>query len=337
MGVEVPLALGRRSGALAIELPKVPVTVFQQGRVSTAAFETLWMIARLPREILRQRPDVLFCAGNTYTVVAVAMRLLLGRRCPPIVLKVSNDLERRDLPALARWGYRLWLRLQAPAFVAAVAMAEPARAEIERHLPGVPVTVIKNASLTEATAASYAQARDCKIRQGNGRNYLAVGRLVPQKNFGLLIRAFALIAAEDDLLTIIGEGPERQRLERLVAAHGLSRQIFMPGHLQPLDDYYAHADAFVLSSNYEGLGVVVVEALAASAPIVATDCSVNMRALIGDAGIVVPTRDAPALAAAMERAAAMRPDVADMRARASMFTVERAAPRWLALFRQITP
>ena len=95
------------------------------------------------------------------------------------------------------------------------------------------------------------------------------------------------------------------------------------------------ADAFVLSSNYEGLGVVVIEALAAGLPVVATDCSVNMTAVVGDAGIVVPIRDAPALAAAMARAVRLRPDLAAMRSRAAAFTVERAVPQWLALFARI--
>lgn len=335
LGAEAPLALGRIDGALAAELPDGPTTVFQTGRLSTAAFETLWMIARLPREILRQRPDVLFCAGNTYTIVAVAMRVLLGRRCPPIVLKVSNDLERRDLPALARWGYHWWLRVQRRAFAAAVAMAEPARAEIERYLPGVPVTVIENASLTEASALGLARARDAARRDGPGRRFLAVGRLVAQKNLALLIEAFARIARADDRLTIVGEGPERRRLERLVGQRGLAGHVALPGHVQPIDDLHAAADAFVLPSNYEGLGVVVVEALAAGVPIVTTDCSVNMRALVGNAGIVVPIRDASALAAAMERAVTLRPDAAAMRARAASFTVERAAPRWLALFDRV--
>lgn len=344
LGVDARLALGRRDGALAAELPDVPTTcfetgVFQTGRLSTARLETLWMIARLPREILRQRPDVLFCAGNTYTIVAVAMRLLLGRRCPPIVLKVSNDLERRDLPAPARWGYHAWLRMQARAFVAAVAMAEPARAEIERYLPGVPVTVIENASLTEATATGYAHARDAAarvaVRRPEGRRFLAVGRLVAQKNFSLLIEAFASIAGPDDTLTIVGEGPQRERLAAKVLASGVGSRVALPGHVQPLDAYYAAADAFVLSSDYEGLGVVVVEALAAGVPVVATDCSVNMAQLVGDAGLVVPIRDGGALAAAMAAAVVLRPDVAAMRARAASFTVERAAPRWLALFGRV--
>jgi hypothetical protein len=64
------------------------------------------------RRIRRHRPDVLFCAGNSYTVVAVTMRLVLGRRCPPILAKISNDLTRADLPAVARPFYRLWLRIQ---------------------------------------------------------------------------------------------------------------------------------------------------------------------------------------------------------------------------------
>lgn len=334
LGADVTLVLGRRDGPLAAELPEVPLTVFQRGTFSTARFETLWMIARLPGEIVRQRPDVLFCAGNTYTIVAVAMRLLLRRRCPPIVLKVSNDLERRDLSATARWFYHLWLRVQARAFVTVVAMAAPARTEIERYMPGVSVHVIENASLTQATAAEYATVRDTTRRSASGLCFLAVGRLVRQKNFILLVDAFAQIARAGDQLTIIGAGPERARIKRRVARHRLCAQIEMPGHIQPLQRYFGAADAFVLSSDYEGLGVVVVEALAAGVPIVATNCSVNMASLVDGAGLLVPIQDAAALAAGMERAVNLRVDVAALRARARKFTVERAAPRWLTLFDQ---
>jgi glycosyltransferase involved in cell wall biosynthesis len=334
LGADVHIVLGRRDGRLVEEAPDLAYTVLQQGSVSTASLETLWMIAKLPGAIRAIKPDVIFCAGNTYSVVAVALRLLLGHRCPPIILKVSNDLQRRDLPAMMRWAYHLWLRIQAPAFTAIVAMAEPARGEIEQimRVSTARISVINNASLRQQDAAQFAAMRDATVREHQGRNYLAVGRLVPQKNFALLLRAFAQIAQPSDQLTLVGEGGARRALENLGRSLGVAQQVSMPGHMNPLHDQFATADAFILSSDYEGLGVVVVEALAAGTPVVATDCCVNMAMLVADAGLLVPIKTVVALAEAMDRITTTPVDVAAMRARAQGFTVEGTAPAWISLF-----
>jgi glycosyltransferase involved in cell wall biosynthesis len=338
LGTDVQIALGRRDGRLADEAPDLPYTVMQRGRFSTASFETLWMIAKLPAVIRALRPDILFCAGNTYSIVAVAMRLILGQACPPIVLKVSNDLQRRDLPAPMRWAYHFWLRVQAPAFDAIVAMAEPARAEVESvmRVSSARVTVINNASLRLVEQSQFADARDATLRDHAGRHFLAVGRLVGQKNFALLLRAFALMRRPDDRLTLIGEGEKRAALERLIRDLDIADSVAMPGHINPLHDAFARVDAFVLSSAYEGLGVVVVEALAAGVPVVATDCCVNMAMLVEGAGLLVPIKDVAALAGAMDLISGVANDQAAMRARARSFAVETAAPEWLALFRGLS-
>ena len=137
---------------------------------------------------------------------------------------------------------------------------------------------------------------------------------------------------DDDKLTIIGEGSRRASLETLARDLGIVTQVDMPGHRNPLHDVFANADAFILSSDYEGLGVVVVEALAAGMPIVATDCCVNMAMLVDGAGVLVPIKNEAALAAAMDEVATLPVDQPSMRARAAQFAVELVAPRWLALF-----
>ncbi len=338
LGADVQIVLGRRDGRLADEAPDLPYMVLQKGGFSTAWFETLWMIAKLPAVIRALRPDILFCAGNTYSIVAVAMRLILGRVCPPIVLKVSNDLQRRDLAAPMRGAYHLWLRVQAPAFDAIVAMAEPAQAEVESVMRVLPsrVTVINNASLDIAELAQFASVRDATPRDHSGRRFLAVGRLVGQKNFALLLRAFVRMRRADDHLTLIGEGEQRAGLERMVRDLGIADSVTMPGHVNPLHDAFGQADAFVLSSDYEGLGVVVVEALAAGVPVVATDCCVNMPMLVKADGLLVPIKDVDMLATAMAQISDVATDPAAMRARARGFAVETVAPEWLALFADLS-
>ncbi len=339
-GLDVKVVLGRREGALGVEAPALDYEVLQRGQRSTAAFETLFMIARLPAVVRRWRPDVIFCAGNTYTIVAVMLRLLLGAACPPIVLKISNDLERRDLPWVARKAFHLWLRVQARAFARIVAMTDAALAEARvRMAPAADrMVMIWNASLTDADFRRFGAARDAAALERarrKGRLYLSIGRLVRQKNQALMIDAFARIARPDDQLVILGEGPYRARLEAQVKRLGLSEQVRMPGHSQALAEALAAADAFLLPSYYEGLGVVVVEALAAGVPVVATHSCVSMPALVGGGGMVAPNGDVEAFARGMEWACHIRPDVATMRERASRFTVEATSGAWLRLLAEV--
>ena len=336
-GIDACIALGRREGVLEPEAPDVPYFVMQKGGFSTARFETLWMILNLPGIIRRVKPDVIFCASNGLAAVAMAMRLILGPSCPPIVLRISNDLVRRDLKGLTLLLHRIGLRLHAPYHRVIVAMAPPVRDEIIEQMGVDPaaVVVINNASMKLADVAAFAKARDAARREGPGRHFLGVGRLAPQKNFALLIDAFSRIARDDDKLTIVGEGAQRAFLTQRAAALGIARQVDLPGHHRGLEQRFAQADAFVLSSDFEGVPAVVVEALAAGMPIVATDCCTAMPSLLDGVGRLVPLGDAAQLAAEMDTICAADVPVAAMRARAAEFTIEATVGQWEALFTRL--
>ena len=334
-GVDARLVLGRTDGAMRKEWPAFEATVFDSKGVPTAAWETLWMIARLPGAIRRIQPDVLFCAGNSYTVVAVAMRLLLGRRCPPIVAKISNDLYRNDLPAPVRAIYRLWLRIQGRVIDRLVGMAPPMRQELQdlMRVPPERVSIIDDPSLDEADIVRLEAAQASRTVHP-GRRFVAVGRLAAQKNFALLLDAFAKLKRPDDRLTIVGEGGQRKTLEARIRQLGLDHRVRLTGHLNPVEGELLAADALVLPSDYEGVPAVVPEALAAGLPVVSTDCSVSMGDLLGHGmfGILVPTGDATALAGAMDRVADHPFDREKARQQARRFTVQIAAQAYLAAF-----
>ncbi|MFM9935135.1 MAG: glycosyltransferase [Novosphingobium sp.] len=338
-GVDSRLVMGRTAGAMRREWPGLQPELLGPEVIPSARWETLWMILHLPRAIRRIRPDVLFCAGNSYTIVAVMMRLLLGRRCPPVAAKISNDLTRADLPALVRPFYRAWLRIQGRMLGRLVGMAPPMRAEIAELMraPQDRIAIIDDPSLDEADiqrlAAARAAARAAGTRAGPGRRFLAIGRLAAQKNFGLLLDAFAAMAGPDDRLAIVGEGGERPALEARIKRLGIAAKVRLPGHVSPLDAELAAVDALVLSSDYEGVPAVVAEALAAGLPVVATRCSVSMDDMLGAGrfGVLVPVGDAAALAGAMADIANLQFDEAAAREQARRFTVEIASDRYLAL------
>ncbi len=332
--IDAVVVMGRADGVMVDQADGIAYHVLSSGRIPTAWWETLWMILTLPRFIRKTRPDILFCAGNSLSIVAAAMKLILGKQCPPVVAKISNDLTRADMLPPVCWVYRRWCRLQGRAIDHFVGMAAPMRAEICAAMGVDPsrVSIIHDPaiSLADIPSADRINARE-------GCHFVGAGRFSSQKNFALLIDAFAQVALPSDRLTIYGEGPDRPALERQIKRLGLARQVALPGFVGALITELQAADVFVLSSDYEGVPAVIVEALAAGLAIVATDCSVSMADMLdgGELGTLVPTRDSRALAAAMASARGSNDKSAERRAKAALFTVERATAAYLDLFRRV--
>jgi glycosyltransferase involved in cell wall biosynthesis len=334
-GHEVTILLGRDRGLCSDQRPDLTYRSFAEP-FSTAGWETLWMTACLVRYLLFERADVIFCPGLTYTAPCVIAKLLLGPSCPTIVVKVSNDLDRPAIGRLLHSLYRAWLWAQGRLLEEFVAIGPPMREPVARALRIEPgrVSVIPDPALSQAEIERLSAPRDTAgaERRGGGRRFLAVGRLAPQKNFTLLLDAFARLATPEDRLVIAGEGPCRAALERRIARLGLSAQVGMPGHVSDVAQLYRSSDALVLSSDYEGVPGVVVEALAAGLPIAATSCCDSMAWLLsaGRYGTLAPCGDASALARAMEQACGHQMPRAELMAFVSAFTLERAAGDYLA-------
>ncbi|BAV65633.1 glycosyltransferase family 4 protein [Sphingobium cloacae] len=136
-----------------------------------------------------------------------------------------------------------------------------------------------------------------------GKRIVAVGRLVPQKGFDLLLDAFARVSERMPgwSLTIWGEGPERAKLEAQRDALGLRKRVALPGVTKEHGGWLREADIFVLSSRFEGWGIVIGEAMAAGIPTIAFDCCWGPGEMIanGVGGLLVPDGDVPALGEAM--------------------------------------
>lgn len=304
-----------------------------------AKTETLWMIRTLPRVVRGVRPDVLFCSGNTYAVVAVMLKVLLGRDCPPILVKVSNDLDRRDQPGWFRFFYRLWLRTQGRYLDHFIGMETPMADEIAQSL-GVSadrITIIPDPALSKPLIERLRAERGAGRGEGAGRRFVCVGRLTAQKNIALMLRAFARGARDDDTLTVIGDGIERAKLEGLARDLGIEGRVRFRGYVPEPASLLPSFDVLLLSSNYEGVPAVILEALAAGLPIVATDCSRSMATLLGHGamGDLVPVGDEQALADAIAR---MRPSSQDQDlslAQARRFTIEDAAEAYLRVMSRL--
>ena len=134
---------------------------------------------------------------------------------------------------------------------------------------------------------NVAQISSVPGREKNGFTVLNVGRLSEQKNQQLLIRAFAalhLINANSELF-ILGEGPKRPELEKMIREENLDDCVHLEGKVEKPEAYYTGADVFALSSVYEGLPLVLLEAMAASLPIVSTDVG-GVKDIVSTNGIL---------------------------------------------------
>ena len=301
-GRRVTLVIGAPEGPLAAELPQgvEVVALGDAGYVSLAR--------ALPGQVTRLRPDAIFCAGSHYTGVAAWTRARLGRRCPPIVGKVSNAVARADHGALAGPLHRAWLRAH-PRFLDRVVAMTPASAAAAAGAMGLAreaVAVIPNPPALPIPGAALPALP-------GGRFLLGVGRLVAQKRWDRAVAALPRLADRTVPLVLLGEGPLRAELARQAAALEVGERLLMPGYAADPLATMAQAAAVVLTSDYEGVPGVLREALSVGAPVVATESSPAVWEIVSDPslGTVVAREDGDALVAALDRwlaADAVRPE-----------------------------
>ncbi|WP_372345348.1 glycosyltransferase family 4 protein [Streptomyces sp. KL116D] len=221
-----------------------------------------------------------------------------------------------------------------PRFDAVAVLTERDRVEYARLLPGTRVVRIPNAvhSLDQVPAH-----HDAKI-------VVAAGRLFPQKGFDLLIPAWAkLVGTHPDWqLRIYGSGEKKAQLRALIEEHHLYNHVLLMGHTDRLDDELAKSSVYVLSSRFEGLPMVMIEAMSHALPVVSFDCPTGPADVLthGVDGLLVPEQDPDALADALGRLMGDR----DLRAQmgtaalltAAAYGPDAVHPRWEALFSSLT-
>lgn len=163
---------------------------------------------------------------------------------------------------------------------------------------------------------------------------VGVGRLNVQKDFSTLIRAFAKVRQYlPAKLMILGEGEERSQLEALIGELGLSEEVALPGFASNPYAFMSKAAVFVLSSAYEGLPTVLIEAMAVGTPVVSTDCPSGPKEILasGKYGSLVPVGDVQALANAIVSALKHPTDIEALQQQAQKFSLETAVDSYLEL------
>jgi glycosyltransferase involved in cell wall biosynthesis len=297
-GLEVDLVLQRAKGPYLDQVSdKIRIVDLRAGRMALAIFPLI-------SDLRRERPPFLLSLMMGANIIAILSkklarvdtRLMISEHLTiSVATQNAGSLRGRYLPLLAKRIY--------PWADGIVAVSEGV-AEDLAHTLGLPrkkIEVIYNPVVTPELLEKAGEPVDHPwFKPGEPPVILGVGRLTEQKDFPTLLRAFALVRKERAArLVILGEGEDRPQLKALVDELGIAEDVDMPGFVDNPYGYMAGAAVFALSSRWEGLPTVLIEAMALGKPVVATDCPSGAREILNDGryGTLVPVGDAKRLAA----------------------------------------
>lgn len=302
----------------------------------------------LANHLRSRRPDIVFVAHGRLPVLTLLARDIVG--LPIRVVIVEHSTLSRWLSVFAdepkkhaRWLYRCALaRRFYPLADRVVGVSEGVTEDLAQmlSLERDRLQTLYN-PVAAATVSDDVRPSDPWFAAQTGVPVvLAVGRLVREKNFQLLIHAFAAVSKRRAVrLMILGEGEQRAALEQQVRALDLCDVVKLPGWVEQPGPYMAYAGVFVLSSEFEGLGIVLIEALARGCPVVSVDCPNGPREILADGryGRLVSMNDVDALAEGILEALHTPGDRNAAVARAANFSVERGIDRYVALIDALCP
>lgn len=351
-GYAVDLLVGKAIGPL---LPRVPTGVRLISLDKKRVTHTLPKLLRYLRE---EKPAVIYSTiinANLVAIVATRLLRLLtrGSSSTRVVVRESNapSLKSQDGKA-NRLLYSLVPRLY-PLADAVIAVSEGVAAELRLLNPVLkkttyvlPTPVVSEDLIKESfETPNHPWLRETEVefpeiraaRSGLAEKIpvvLAVGRLHPQKDFPTLIKAFAKVR-KDQLarLIILGEGSERASLVNLVKELHLSNDVSLPGYVDNPFCYMRKAAVFVLSSTYEGMPNVLIQAMACETPVVATDCKSGPREVLGNGnlGKLVPISAPDQLALAIKESLFARPNPEAASFASAKFGTQQAIEKYLSV------
>ena len=303
MGREVTLLCGEPRGPSAALVGPDVERVSADPTTSRGPGAVRRLGRAVARRLAEHPADLLFVPGNHHwPIVPAAARLPEGVR-PRIVVQVSNPMRRSGRGLLRQALFDARARRLMTGADAAVTLTEAERREADAVLRRPVATHIPLPALDDDTPPP-------RPRSPRPPLVLCVGRLVPQKGFDLALAAFARIATPGARLIVAGSGPWRASLERMAAALDVSERVVFLGYVEDVRPLMDRAGALLVLSRFEGYAAVVVEALAAGLPVVATATVPAAVDLVTtpERGIVVETRDPAEIADALDRTLTPSPD-----------------------------
>ncbi len=298
-GLQVDMVLVQACGALLKELSE---------RVRVVDLEAYKKYACMPqfiRYLRKYRPRALLSSLVLTNLLAVICNRLAGS-VTRIVVREASTLSHLRRSAWKKWLEQTLVRTLYPQASTVIAVSQGVAKDLINYarLSERMIEVIPNPVITEELFRKTSeQVNHPWVNCNQPPLVLSVGRLVPEKNYELLLRAFAVVRESISAhLLILGEGPERQKLYELAYSLGIGAEIDLPGFTQNPFAYMSKASVFVLSSILEGLPNVLIEAMACGCPVVSTDCPSGPNEILqgGRYGHLVPVNDVSAMARAIQ-------------------------------------
>lgn len=291
---------------------------------------------RLRRLIAGFRPDVVHSHMVHANIFARLIRLTVN--IPRLICSAHSTNEGGAMRMLA---YRCTDRL---ADLTTNVSEEAVAAFIEKKAaPPGHIVAMANGIDTDTFHFDATARAEARATLGIGDDVpviLAVGRLSLPKDYSNLLHAFAQVVTQvpESRLFIAGPGPLRNDLQALVQQLRLVGKATLLGYQPDVSRLYSAADVYALSSAWEGMPLVILEAMACERVVVATDCG-GVKSVLGDTGLLVPPQDAAALAAALLKA--LHRSSADRQAMGQAarqrvlghYSLAATADRWLQLYR----
>ena len=325
-----PIGAARSWLVLARKYPGLPVL---RGSGMRSIYPLAHFLARYIREV---RPHVLISALPGPNTVAVCAAELTGRAVP-VVVTLHTNVAADYAPEWLKAARALY-----PLADSVVAVSKGA-AESGGLLLGVDAervrTIYNGVSAGRIRRLAQAEVAHPWFADGAPPVVLSVGREAPPKDYPTLVEAFALARREMEArLVILGRlsTPYKASLESLARSLGVEEDLGFVGFDENPYRYMRRAGLLALSSRWEGLPGVILEALACATPVVSTDTPYGPREILGRWGDLPPVGDAPALARALiATLRGARPTAQALRARANDFSPEKAADAYLQLLEKL--
>jgi glycosyltransferase involved in cell wall biosynthesis len=341
-GCMVDLVIGHTEGVYK-DIPKGVNLVNLRVSIITPRLGIRQIISFFPliSYFRKKRPQVVLPIFDFFeSVVAMAIECALSpQKRPLLVYSIHNDVRfLEDFVPYKRFVIRQLKKdiLRRADRIVAVSHGIAESWHSAFRLPIDRIDVIYNPLDIDRIRALALEGVSHPYLQPNGYPViLGMGRLNTQKDFPTLIRAFAQVKKQREArLIILGEGQERPRLEALIKELKLTESVDLPGFASNPFAYVARSALFVLSSRYEGLSTVLLEALALGVPVISTDCPHSPREILqnGRLGPLVPVGNSVVLANAILKVLEAPPQAEILRQRAEDFSIDRAVDAYLALF-----
>ncbi|RKG31919.1 glycosyltransferase [Acinetobacter tianfuensis] len=281
--------------------PKIQLVNFNCGRVMNS-------ITPLKMKLKAEQYDCLVATQTHTNIVAGIAKKLAGVQTALIFREVSTPSKNLKLQGLAKFVLKTLVNWTYPMAQQVVCVSKGVETDFREYYSYKKnnLSTIYNPVLDDAYFEKLKVPVTHRFFDGHNKVILAVGRLTEAKNFGFLIRSFKALHDQhsETRLIILGEGELRTEFEALVSDLGLKDVVDLPGFDANPYAYFKYASLFVLSSNWEGLPGVLIQALASKVKVVSTNCPSGPMEILDHAkfGLLVECNDQAGLTQAMQQA-----------------------------------